>query len=270
MQRRKHRPQRVGLNPEWFKVYVFKPMFKILSIAAVITFAYCQYNAYSEKRTIEECERKIIEESIAAEERAIEESKKAKQEALLEEERKRESLARIEVETRRNNTLHENKVSKKYCPIGTYVRNDKINKVGRIIGYYGLEIITNNEWNFMIDGNGVIPDEVVIIGYAGYTKKLKAQKEKEEQKNRKENAAKLQQLIDEEIREQSDITKSYFGNYNHFVLNNKKYRIIKIVGSDLIVLEKYKKDKKYNYETLHYTKDMKPIDYVTYETERPE
>ena len=268
MQRR-YKPQRVGLNPKWFEIHIFRPLFKICIIAAVITFAYCQYNAYSEKKAIELEEQKLIDESIAAEEREKQESIRVKEEAKKEEEARKESLAKIEVETRKNNTLYENKVSKKVCPIGTYLRNDKLNKVGRVIGYYGLEIMTNNDWNFTIDGNGVIPEEITIIGYAEYTKKLKAQKEQEEKKNRKENANKLQQLINEELQEQSKKTKSYFGNYDHFILNNKKYRIIKIVGNDLIVLEKYKKDKKYNYETMHYSEDMKPIDYVTYETEKP-
>ena len=267
--RRRYKPQRVGLNPKWFEIRIFRPLFKICLIAAVITFAYFQYVAYSEKRTIELEEKRAVEESIAAEERLKQESIRAKEEARREEDARKESLAKIEVETRKNNTLYENKVSKKVCPIGTYLRNDKLNKVGRVIGYYGLEIITNNDWKFNIDGNGVMPKEVVMIGYAEYAKALKLQKEQEEKNNRKNNATKLQQLIDEEIQEQTNRTKQIFGNYTHFILNNKKYRIIDIIGNDLIVLEKYKKDKKYNYETMHYSKDMKPIDYVTYETERP-
>ena len=267
--RRKYKPQRIGLNPKWFEIYIFRPLIKIGLIVAVITFAYFQYTAYSEKRAIEMEEQRLIDESIAAEERIKQEIKRAKEEARREEEARKESIAKIEVETRKNNTLYENKVSKKVCPIGTYLRNDNLNKVGRVVGYYGLEIITNNDWNFTIDGNGIIPDEVVIIGYAEYAKSLKKQKEQEEKKNRKENATKLQQLIDEEIQEQTKRTKQIFGNYTHFIFNNKKYRIIKIVGSDLIVLEKYKKDKKSNYETIHYSEDMEPIGYVTYETEKP-
>lgn len=267
--RRKYKAQRIGLNPEWFKKYIFRPMIKVGLIAAVMTFAYCQYNAYSEKKAIEENEKRIVEESIAAEEKAKQESIRAKEEAKLEEERKKESLAQIEIERRRTNTLYENKVSKKIVPVGTYLKNNKLNKVGRVIGYYGLEVITNNDWNFTIDGNGVIPDEVIIIGYAEYTNKLKIQKEQEEKRNRKENASKLQQLIDDEINEQTQKTKLNFGNFNHFILNNKKYRLIKIIGNNLIVLEKGMKDKKYNYKTISYTKEIKPIDYTTYEIEVP-
>ena len=140
-------------------------------------------------------------------ERLKQESIRAKEEARREEELKQESIKQIELEKQRTNTLYENQVSKKVCPIGTYLRNNELKKVGRVTGYYGLEIVTNNDWKFEIDTNGVMPDFVDIIGYSEYTKSLQKQQQQEIKKNKSENARKLQQLIDVEIAELTKKTK---------------------------------------------------------------
>lgn len=264
---RKYKPQKFGLNPEWVELRITKPGLKIIICALVIYAIITNVSNYASNKALEREEQKIIQESINAEESIIAESKKAKEIAMAEEKVKQESLAQIEVERRRTNTLYENKVSKKVVPIGTYLRNSKLNKFGRVVGYYGLEIITNNDWNFEIAGNGVIPDEITIIGYAEYARKLKAQKEAEEKKNQLANASKTQKIIDEELKHQTEITKSKFGNFNHFKLGTKYYRIMKIVGTEVVCLEHKKRDKKSNYERIEYSDRMIAIDYITYELE---
>ena len=266
--RRKYKPQKIGLNPNWFKKYIFEPMIKVCTIAAVITFVLYQYNSYSEKRAIIEKEERLIKESIAAEEREKQESIRVKEEAKIEEERKKESLAQIEIERRKTNTLYENKVSKKIVPVGTYLKNNKLNKVGRVISYYGLEVITNNDWNFTIDGNGVIPDEVVIIGYAEYTNRLKAQKEKEEKKNRKTNADKLQQLLDDELRELTKKTKAKLRT-PYILIGTQKYRVWEIKGDQLYCTKKNDRKKKSNYVQITYTDKIKCLNYIDYENDIP-
>lgn len=270
--RKRYKPQRIGLNPEWFEIYIFKPLAVVLLFAVVITSVFLKYRSYAADKAIKESEQRIIQESIAAEEKAIAESKKAKEEEKLEKERQRESLAMIEVETRRINTLYENTISQKVCPIGTYLKNSELKKVGRVVGYYGLEVKTNNDWNFNIDTNGTIPEEITMIGYAEYTKSLKAQKEREEKRYKKENAIKLQQLIDEELAEQTRKTKEFYGkNTDHLFItyHGKKYKVMEIKGNELIILEKGKKWKKSNYETIDaYDSDIKVIPYIDYEINR--
>lgn len=265
---RKYKPQKFGLNPKWVEKYITKPLLKITVCAIVIFIAYSIFQSYANYKAIEQEETRIIAESISAEESIIAESMRAKEQARIEEEAKKESLARIEVETRRTNTLYENQVSKKVCPIGTYLRNDKTHKVGRVIKHYGLEIITNNDWQFTLDPEKTeLPKNISMIGYAEYARTLKKQKEAEEKKNRVENASKIQKLLDEELKQQTEITRAKFGNLNHFKLGSKYYRVMKIVGTEVICLEHKKRDKKSNYERIEYSDQMIPIDYITYETE---
>lgn len=265
---RKYKNQWFGLNPKWVEKNITKPMLKITICIVIIIMAFSICQSIAKQKELEQEETRIIAESISAEESIIAESKRAKAEAIAEEKARQESLAKIEVERRKTNTLYENEVSKKVVPVGTYLRNSKINKVGRVVGYYGFEVITNNEWNFELDGNGVIPDEVVIIGYAEYARKLKAQKEHEKKNNQKANASKTQKIIDEELKHQEEIIKSKFGNRTHFKLGTKYYRVMKIVGTEVICLEHKKRDKKSNYERIEYSDKMKPIDYTTYELEK--
>lgn len=265
---RKYNPQRFGLNPEWVNHYIKRPLTKIviIGLALFALFTYCKI--YAEHKAQEEHEHQVIQESISAEESIIAESKRAKEIAMQEEEAKKESLAKIEIEKRKTNALWEDKVTKKVIDGKKYWRNNKTKKVGKVDRIYGLEVVTNNDWSFTLNGNGNIPEEVVNIGYAEYAKTLKKQKEAEEKKNRIENASKIQKLIDEELREQTEQTKAKFHNLTHFKLGTKYYRVMKIIGSDIIALEHKKRDKKSNYETLPYSDAMIPIDYNTYELER--
>lgn len=266
---RKYKPQKFGLNPEWVELRITKPGLKIIICALVIYAIITNVSNYASNKALEREEQKIIQESISAEESIIAESKRAKAEAIAEEKAKQESLAKIEVEVRKANALYEDKITKKAIEGKKYWRNNKTMKVGKVERIYGLEVITNNDWSFMIDKvDGSVPKEVVNIGYAEYARTLKKQKETEERKNQKANASKIQKLIDDEIKAQTEITKSKFGNFNHFKLGTKYYRVMKIVGTEVICLEHKKRDKKSNYERIEYSDKMKPIDYTTYEFEK--
>ena len=263
--RRRYKPQIVGLNPKWFEIRIFRPLFKICLITAVITFAYCKFNAYSEKKAIELEEQRAAEESIAAEERKKQESIRAKEQEEREEELKRESIKQIELEKQRTNTLYENKISKRICPVGTYLRNNQLKKVGRVTGYYGLEVVTNNDWKFDIDTNGNMPNFVDIIGYSEYTKSLQKQQQQEIKKNRLENAQKLQQLIDVEIAELTKKTKEKLST-NFIRLGEELYRVWDIKGDQLFCIKKGTRKKKSNYIQITYSDMIKCISYIEYET----
>ncbi len=266
--RRKYKPQKIGLNPNWFKKYIFEPMIKVCTIAAVITFVLYQYNSYSEKRAIIEKEERLIKESIAAEERAKEESIRVKEEEKREEERKKESLAQIEIERRKTNTLYEDKITKKAIDGKKYWRNNKTMKVGKVDRIYGLEVITNNDWSFEIDKVDGIPKEVVNIGYVEYINRLKAQKEREEKKNRKINADKLQQLLDDELRELTEKTKAKLRT-PYILIGTQKYRVWEIKGDQLYCTKKNDRKKKSNYVQITYTDKIKCLNYIDYENDIP-
>ena len=266
---RKYKPQKFGLNPEWVELRITKPGLKIIICALVIYAIITNVSNYASNKALEREEQKIIQESISAEESIIAESKRAKAEAIAEEKAKQESLAKIEVEVRKVNALYEDKITKKAIEGKKYWRNNKTMKVGKVERIYGLEVITNNDWSFMIDKvDGSVPKEVVNIGYAEYARTLKKQKETEEKKNQKANASKIQKLIDDEIKAQTEITKSKFGKFTHFKLGKKYYRVMKIVGTEVICLEHKKRDKKSNYERIEYSDRMQPIDYISYELEK--
>lgn len=266
---RKYKNQWFGLNPKWVEKNITKPMLKITICIVIIIMAFSICQSIAKQKELEQEETRIIAESISAEESIIAESKRAKAEAIAEEKAKQESLAKIEVEVRKANALYEDKITKKAIEGKKYWRNNKTMKVGKVERIYGLEVITNNDWSFMIDKvDGSVPKEVVNIGYAEYARTLKKQKETEERKNQKANASKIQKLIDDEIKAQTEITKSKFGKFTHFKLGTKYYRIMKIVGTEVICLEHKKRDKKTNYERIEYSDRMQPVDYTTYEIEK--
>ena len=265
---KKNRRQLIGIRKEWVELYILRPMVVILTLAIFAIFVVVNYKTYA----TEKAEKERIAESELVEKRAIEksiaESERIKALRLQEEENKRESLAQVEIETRKTNTLYENKVSKNIMPIGTYLRNDKLNKVGQVVGYYGLEVITNNEWNFKLDENGIAPEEIEQIGYAEYMRRLKKEKELAEKKKQRENASNIQKLIDEEIAKRTTETKKLFGNYTHFELDGVKYRLIEIVGNEVIAIPKGQRNKKNNYKYILYTDKIKLITCKEFEIER--
>ena len=269
---RKYKPQKFGLNPLWVEKYILKPFTVIIAAASIVTIVVIQYKTYAEERAEIEKQEAIAKSEQRAIEESIAESKRAKEEARIEEEKMKVSLAQVEVETRRTNALYENKITKKVIDGKKYWRNNKIKKVGKVDKIYGLEVVTNNDWSFMLDTNGNLPDEIVNIGYAEYARTLKRQKEREEKRNSIENANKIQQLIDAEMREQEKTIKDklyiYKDNYHYIEIDNTKYKIIRIIGNDLIVLKKGDKEKKYNYKTMPYSDQMKPITYMNYELEK--
>ena len=67
--RKRYKPQRIGLNPKWFEIYIFKPLAVVLLFAVVITSVFIKYRSYAADKAIKESEQRIIQESIAAEEK---------------------------------------------------------------------------------------------------------------------------------------------------------------------------------------------------------
>lgn len=271
IENKKYKKQLLGINPEWVKRYIITPLTYMTIIVIILVVATKKYIAYAEEKAEREAEQLVLEESRRLEEEEKLKAEIQKQLKAEEEKKIQESIKQAEVEKRRTNTLYENKVSKEKCPIGTYLRNDKTKKVGRVVGYYGLEVITNNEWNFTLDGNGIYPKEIKEIGNVEYIKKLKAQKKREEEKQKKEDALRIQKILEEEIAKQTKETKAYYGNYNHIEYKGVKYRIIDIKGDELTILQKGQRKKKNNYKYLNaYAPEIKMIGWREYEIRRPE
>lgn len=262
---RKYKKQIIGINPKWVEIYILKPMSIIIILGLFIAMGIMRFKAYAieqaeieSERAIAEAQEAAVRESIAA----VELQAQLKQD---EEERIKESEKAVAVERQRTNTLYENEVSKKIAPIGTYLRNNTNKKVGRVVGYYGLEIITNNEWNFTLDPEKTeLPEDITMIGYAEYTRKLKAQKEREEKLNRLANANQIQKLIDEEIARQTAETREKL-NTGYFELDGTKYRIVDIKGTEITVIKQRERKQRKNYKTMEYSDKMKSIPYRDFE-----
>ena len=75
-------------------------------------------------------------------------------------------------------------------------------------------------------------------------------------------------MLDEEKKELTEQTKAKFGNYTHFKLGTKYYRIIQIEGTEIVCLQHKKRDKKSNYERIEYSDKMIPKGYTDYELEK--
>lgn len=238
---KKYKPQKFGLNPEWVKIYIIKPLSIIFVLAVIMVVAINKYNSYAN----EKAERESIEAIERAEREAemlAEESRQREQEQIREErERKQESIAQAEIEKRKTNTLYEDKITKKVIEGKKYWRNNKLKKVGKVERVYGLDVITNNDWQFTLDKNGNIPSEVVNIGYHEYIKELKRQKEREEKRQQLENAYKTNELYEQESSEQKKKVIEYFGGdikHKHFIFEGKKYKIKNVDGRELRLIEK--------------------------------
>ena len=263
---KRSRKQIIGLNPEWIIRYIITPLGVLGLILLTAITINVKYTTYATEKQKAEEEARIIQESIEAEELVLQLERHKNTQRRLEEERRANEIKQAELEKQRTNTLYENQVSKKVCPIGTYLRNDKTKKVGRVVGYYGLEVITNNDWNVVIDSNGTKPDEITEIGYAEYIRTLQRQKEKEEKKQNRENAKKIQQILDEEIKQLTSKTKAYLGDYKHIEYQGKKYRIVDIKGEELTLLEQRKRNKKTNYVYLNaYEEGIRKIHWREFE-----
>lgn len=266
LKNKKLRHQRLGVNSEWVIRYIITPLAMLILTIFIILGASVSYTEYATAKAIAEEEAERIKESARAEEMAKQEEIRLQNLRQLEEEKWQNEIKQAELERQRTNTLYENQVSKRKCSIGTYLRNDKTKKVGRVVGYYGLEVITNNEWNYTLDSNGNKPGEITEIGYVEYIRTLKRQKEQEEKKLKKENAKKIQKILDEELKIQTEKTKSYMGNYKHIEYNNKKYRVVDINGEELILLEQKMRNKKTNYIYLNaYANGVKKISWREFE-----
>ena len=265
MGRKKYKPQRIGIRPEWVRQYITIPVCKITLCSLVIISIFTHCKNYAEEKARHESEKIMLEESINTEESIIAESKRAKAQMEQEEKAKQESLAQIEVERRRTNTLYEDKITKRVIDGKKYWRNNKTLVVGKVDRIYGLEVITNNNWSFMIDAvDGSVPEEVVNIGYAEYTKSLKAQKEREAKKLNKENADRIQSIIDKDIAELTKEVRAKLTT-DYIRLGKELYRVWEIKGDQLYCTKKGQKKKKNNYIQITYSDMIECIDYVSYE-----
>lgn len=241
---RKYKSQKIGINPEWVKLYIIKPLSIVFVIAMIMILALNKYQTYATEKAEKESQEAILKESLKAIEDERLKELREQEEIRLERAKHNEYLAQIEIERRKTNTLHENQVSKKILPIGTYLMNNELKKVGRVIGYYGLEVITNNDWNIILDENGTIPKEIEMIGFKRYDKELKKQLDREK-KISPEQAYKTNQIYEQERAEQKQKVKEKFGNkkYIYIKFEGKKYFVKDIQGYELILKEQGSKNK---------------------------
>ena len=238
---KRHKSQKFGLNPEWAKKYILKPLSIIIAVAAIMIIALNKYNSYASEKAERESIEAIARAERDAEEKAKQESIREKAEQQAEKQRQEESIAQAEIEKRKSNTLYEDMITKKVIEGKKYWRNNKLNKVGKVESIYGLDVITNNNWQFTLDTNGNIPSEVVNIGYPEYIKALKKQKESEEKKHQIENAYKTNELYEHVRSEQKKKVIEYFGGdikHKHFIFEGKKYKIKEVDGRELRLIEK--------------------------------
>ena len=244
---RKHKPQKFGLNPEWVKIYILQPLSIIIAVAVIMIIALNKYNAYAhekaEKESIAEIERAEREVRLITEQEYQREQEQIREER----ERQKESIAKVEVERRKTNTLYEDQITKKVIEGKKYWRNNELKKVGKVESIYGLDVITNNDWQFTLDTNGNIPSEVVNIGYNEYIKELKKQKEQAEKTKKTDQATlyKINQIYEQERAEQKKLVEQHFGNkkYIYLKFEGKKYLVKEIDGRTLKMQEQKTKEK---------------------------
>ncbi len=255
---KKYRSQKFGLNPEWVRQKVILILTAII-IGLGIMLVMRIVNEHQERvyaSEMAELEEKI---RIANEESESREREREKQEQIEYQKRIEESIKAAEIEKNKANALYENEVSKKVCPVGTYLKNIETKKVGRVIRYYGLRVVTDADWWFDITNTGEIPKEIQVIGWREYSETMKKQIEKagDQQEEMSRN------YHDEYVR-QTYITKSMFPDHTFVIYKNKKYSVKGWEGGNVVLKPKNRKE-----ETIRVFREepMKKISYIEFEKE---
>lgn len=236
--RKKYKNQIIGINPEFIKLYILKPLTIILVVAAFVSISIQKYNSYANEKAERESIEALQKAELEEEERLKESIRKRQEEIENENKRKRESIEKAEIEKRITNTLYEDTITKKVIDGKKYWRNDTTKKVGKVEKIYGLEVVTNNNWSFELDDNGNLPEDVINIGYREYIQELKKQKIKESATNPMEVYKIEQQYNEARAEERKQVLKKFNNKkYIYIRFEDKKYFVKKIDGRDLILQE---------------------------------
>ena len=238
---KKHKPQKFGLNPKWVQIYIIIPMTTILTCAVLISILHTQYITYAQAKSERESLEKIAEESRIAKIKADKEKWLNEELARLEKQRHQESLEREAIEVRKRNTLYENEISKKYCPIGTYILDKDTGKVGQANNYNGLRVLTNGDVFFDINEDGTLPDHITFISAKKYSQELEKQIDKSIGQNKYELEKQYKEWFDKE----TAYTKSMWmpQKYNYVKYKGEKYIVRDCEGGNVILKKNRQKQK---------------------------
>lgn len=174
-----------------------------------------------------------------------------------EEQEKIESIRRIEEEAqkRQNDILleahnnakkasleNDNKIAKKNCPKGTYVKNTETGEFGQITSNEGLEIFTNLGWCFLLknDGDpeeyGTYPDNVITLSFKEYNSLLL--KMQEDERYSKANDKEIAEAFANECKRMETELRKKFPKemkYGYLEIDGKPYRLKGYDGGLLIL-----------------------------------
>lgn len=218
--------RKIGLNPEWFKIYLVMPIMVILLI--IMTFF------YSKNRYIDYIENKYEQESIA-------ESKKSEQESIAESESYKRYLeesyeleikkkAEIEKAERTKqqhlNTEYQNKIFSNYWKKGTYVYDKKNKRYGIVSHCQIPHVITLEGWYFVADeSNDFKNSDIEMTGWLQWHNWTM----KQLSKKGKEQSDKLKKIIEEEEQKREINAKKIFPKnpkYGYCKYDNEYYYIL--------------------------------------------
>lgn len=193
---KKYKPNRIGLNPEWFKIYVFIPLLVIVTIVISLFFVKLQVENYIEQKT----EQESIRESEMIEEESIKESESI--ERYLKESIRKEYENRIHkskisnAEDMNDNEKYKNSLLKEKWPHGTYVY-DKNKDIYGVVSYCEIPVVYTKEgWSFEVNYDNFQNNNIIQTGWLQWHNWTK--KQEKNKKLSKEEKDKLDQIIKEE------------------------------------------------------------------------
>ena len=230
----------------------------VLSPILILLLVVCGYNEiksqYLNYLEVQGQER-MIQESIT-----LESERKAHEQYLKESYAKREQEAREKTITdlvRNKNQAEleqEDKIAKKVCPNGTYIKDINTKQIGQVKNHYGFTIITDNDKvQFEITPNGEIPENITFISYKEYKTFIE-----NEINNKKLTDKEIQQRQEalKKIREQdTKETEKIWHIEDCFTLNGAMYQVREIKGTTLICYKAHtgiKSQKRFQFEVYAY------------------
>lgn len=254
----------------WQNIFQFIviPILCVISIVLLYDIGKKTFNQYLEN----EYNKSMYEYQIKAEEKRkqdelIKESQR-KEKERLEKELQLKKESEIAAQQQRVNAEYETKVSQKHCPKGTYLYNKDLNKVGRVIGYYGLQVNTDGGWFFSLNEvDGSYPSNILEIGWKDFNKRLA--KEITNKKLTNEEVYQLKQRYEDSIKEETRKTQEKYMWFERSKLvyikyKNICYKVIDIKGRELKCVRGPKnKSQKYTFDG--YDKDIEQITYREYD-----
>ncbi len=250
-----------------FKFIIF-PILCVITIILLYDTCKRAFNQYLKN----EYNKAAYEQQIKLEEKRKQDELTKEKQRLAKEKEERDEYLKNELkksaEQRKINAEYETKVSQKHCPKGTYLYNKDLNKVGRVISYYGLQVNTDGDWFFNLNEvDGSYPSNILEIGWKEYNRRLA--KEITNIKLSNEEVYKLKQRYETLIREETQKTKDKYewDKRNKLVYIKYKdvcYKVIDIKGRELKCVRGPKtKSVKYNIDG--YDESVEQITYREYD-----